>query len=349
MAYNTSKRGITLNLDKPQGRELFLELVKRADFLIESFPPGHLQALGLDWAQLSQVNPGLIMASITPFGRTGPWSQYRACDLIAMALGGVMFLTGDETRPPVRLACDQSYVLAGAHAAVGCLLALHHRHASGQGQHIDVSIQECVAKAVYSSPTLWEFGGQIEHRQGGRAFYGSVYMREVWKCQDGYIIRLPFGGIWGAADWQGLVGWMEEEGLAGPLKDVDWEQMDVTKLEQGQVDRWEEHMARFFLSHTTEELETGAARRGMRLVAVKTVPEVLSSAHLRARGFWQDVHHPHLGRSLAYPGFFYLCSHGRHGPRGPAPRVGEHNQEVYVRELGLSPAQMEGLKQEGVI
>jgi len=184
-------------------------LVSLSDFVLESFPPGHMEAMGLGYDSLKEINPGIIMTSITPFGQKGPRSNYKDGDLIALASGGQLFFTGDPKRPPVRVGIDISYIEAGLHGAMGGLTALWYRQKTGEGQYVDVSIQECIACTVYSAPYAWEVSKMIESRMGSSAWYGAVYQREVWRCKDGYIVRLPFGGAWGAKDWYGLVKLMD--------------------------------------------------------------------------------------------------------------------------------------------
>jgi crotonobetainyl-CoA:carnitine CoA-transferase CaiB-like acyl-CoA transferase len=350
MAYNTSKRGITLDLEKPKGQDIFRHLVKKADFVIESFAPGYLEKLGVDYPQLKETNPQLIWASITTFGRTGPYKNYQASDLITMAMGGVAFITGDEHRPPLRLALNQSYTLAGIHCSSACLTALMYRNTTGQGQHIDISIQEAVATTLWSSVPIWEFLNINEPRMGNKGTYGNfVFMREVWQCKDGYVVRLPIGGLWGAQDWGGLSNWMEEDGVVGSLKGIDWANMDTTNLSQQQVDAWEKDMSRFFLLHTKSELEEGAAKRGMKLIGVQTVPDIMNSKHLNARGYWKELNHPELNTSISYPGYYFQSNKTKHGPKSTAPHLGEHNKAVYKEKLGLSAKEVEDLKLEGVI
>ncbi|MBM3155505.1 MAG: CoA transferase [Chloroflexi bacterium] len=350
MAYNTSKRGITLNLEKPRSQDLFRGLIKKADFVIESFPPDYMEKLGIDYHQLKDTNPQLIWSSITPFGRTGSYKDYQASDLITMAMGGVAFITGDENRPPLRLALNQSYTLAGIHCVSACLTALMYRNATNQGQHIDISIQEAIATTLWSSVPIWEFLNINEPRMGNKGTYGNfVFMREVWQCKDGYVVRLPIGGLWGAQDWGGLASWMEEDGVIGSLKGVDWASMDTTNLSQQQVDAWEADMARFFLLHTKVELEDGAAKRGMKLIGVQTVPDIMNSKHLHARSYWKELDHSELKRTIIYPGYYFQSDKTKHGPRSRAPHIGEHNKEVYKEKLGLSAGEVESLKQQGVI
>ncbi|MCX6011115.1 MAG: CoA transferase, partial [Chloroflexi bacterium] len=145
---NLGKQSITLDIELEAGRELFKKLVSTADVLVESHPPGYLETLGLGYLQLTKINPRLIMASITPFGRDGPYRDYKSGDLVASALGGQLYVNGEPGRPPLKPFGNQSYYLASLFAAIGVLLALMSRHSSGRGQHIDISLQECVAAAL---------------------------------------------------------------------------------------------------------------------------------------------------------------------------------------------------------
>jgi crotonobetainyl-CoA:carnitine CoA-transferase CaiB-like acyl-CoA transferase len=140
-ALNRNKRGVTLDLETASGRESLLQLVKTADVLVESFPPGYLERRGLDYNALNAINPGLIVISITAFGQHGPKAQWAATDLTLTAASGALLITGDEDRPPVRTSVPQAYLNAGTEAATGALIAIYARQRDGLGQHIDVSAQ----------------------------------------------------------------------------------------------------------------------------------------------------------------------------------------------------------------
>src|SRR5579885_1688497 len=151
LSYNNNKRGITLNLESSDGREIFLRLVKDADILLESYPPGYMESLGLDYSKLSAENPRLVHTAVTPFGQTGPYREFRADDLEIMALAGVMSLTGHPGRTPLRITLSQSEAWASLYAAMGTLTAYHHRESHGQGQFVDVSAQAaCVILCVHA-------------------------------------------------------------------------------------------------------------------------------------------------------------------------------------------------------
>ena len=162
-AHNTSKRGITLGIEEAEGQETFKKLVKGADIVIESFPPGYLDKLGLGYSALEKVNPALIMVSITPFGQTGPYRDYKAPDIVAWATGGKMYPYGDVDRAPIRISHhSQAYLHAGAQAAIGVMMALCYREMTGEGQQVDVSVQEAVAQTVYTA--FWDTNKVIRRR-----------------------------------------------------------------------------------------------------------------------------------------------------------------------------------------
>jgi crotonobetainyl-CoA:carnitine CoA-transferase CaiB-like acyl-CoA transferase len=153
--FNSSKRGITLDLGTIEGREIFKRLVEAADIVVESFPPRYLDGLGLGYSVLSEINPQIIMTSITPFGQSGPYKDYKTSDIVAFALSGAMSICGDPDRPPLRLNPYHAYSYAGATAAAGTLIAYYYRQVSGQGQHVDVSVQESVMIDAFMCPPSW--------------------------------------------------------------------------------------------------------------------------------------------------------------------------------------------------
>ncbi|MFC1907233.1 CaiB/BaiF CoA transferase family protein, partial [Chloroflexota bacterium] len=146
--HNTGKQGITLDLDSEEGQQIFRRLAQNVDAVVESFPPGYLDKLGVGYQALSELNPGLIMASVTGFGQDGPYREYRTCDIVASAMGGQMSVCGTPDTPPIKPYGQQPYYLAALFAATGILLALRQRRQSGQGQHIDISLQEAVAATL---------------------------------------------------------------------------------------------------------------------------------------------------------------------------------------------------------
>ena len=154
--FNTSKRSITLDITRREGQEILRQLATTADFVVECFAPGYLDSLGLGYSALSEVNPRLIMTSITPFGQTGPYRDYKASDIVGLAMGGLLYLNGEPGRPPVRVRASQAYAQASVQAAGGTMVAHYYREISGEGQHVDVSMQEAVSNTLDTAQQAWD-------------------------------------------------------------------------------------------------------------------------------------------------------------------------------------------------
>jgi crotonobetainyl-CoA:carnitine CoA-transferase CaiB-like acyl-CoA transferase len=350
-AYNTSKRGITLNLDCATGWDLFLRLARGADFVLDSGPSGRVV---LDYATLRAANPRLILTSITPFGTTGPYASYKGTDLEAMALGGFMAVTGQPGRPPLRVSSvPQAPMWASMHAAMGTLVAHWARERSGQGQHVDASGQASMIHSLAHAPVFWDVERTNPARGGefmtGRSITGAR-MRAIWPVQDGYVNFIIYGGPAGIRTLQALVRWMEEKGVGpGPLKDKDWSRFDVATSTQAEIDSIEGPTAALFQRLTKSEYYAGIIERGMLGYPVATAEDHLADPQLGARGFWRDLPHPELGTTLRYPGPFARFGAGACELRRRAPLIGEHNVEIYQGELGLSSDELLALKGANVI
>ncbi len=298
------------------------------------------------------MNPQIILTSITPFGQDGPYRDCKANDLVAMAMGGIMSLCGDPDRAPVRTSFPQSYLHAGAEAAAGALIALYYRELTGRGQKIDVSIQESVVPTQMNARSFWDLNKVLLKRAGPFrvGLSAEAKQRIIWHCKDGYIAFALMGGLFGAPTNRAIVKWLEEEGLATDfLLNQDWDAFDMATANQEQFDRFAVPVSSFFLKHTKAELYQGALQRGIMLYPVATVKDIVEDQQLVAREFWERVEHPELDTSITYPGAFAKLSGTSCHIRRRAPLIGEHNQEIYVKELGFSPEEMVLLKQEGVI
>lgn len=350
--FNANKRGITLDITTADGQAIFKKLVSTAHFVLESFPPGYLDALGLGFAALRKVNPRLVMTSITPFGQAGPYKDYRGPDIVAMAMGGLMYLCGDPDRPPVRISFPQAYANGGTQAAAGTMIAHYHREITGEGQQVDVSLQESVAPTIYNARLFWEFK-KVNIRRAGpyRAGQGSLTVQRLnYPCRDGYVAFVLFGGALGAATNRKLVEWMDGDGMAPDfMKTKDWEKWDFAVITQDELDRYEKPITEFFKKHTKKELFQEALRRRIMLYPVSTAQDIFEDPQLEARGFWAQVKHSELGVTLTYPGAFARFSEAPCGIRRRAPLIGEHNEEIYLKEMGMSRDELVLLKQGGVI
>ena len=351
--FNNNKRGITLNLESARGRELFAELVAKADFVIETFTPGYLDSLNLGYAALAKINSRLVLTSITPFGQTGPYSKFNASDIEIMALSGCMSLTGDPDRPPLRVTFPQSYGWTGSYAAMGALIAHYHRQLTGEGQQVDVSAQACLLWAFSHAHTFWDLNRQLEKRAGsfmtGRSITGAK-MRVFWPCQDGYLNFIIYGGEAGRRTNQALVEWMDSKGMAPDfLKQKDWKTFDIAQVDQEEIDRMEAPIGNFFQGVTKAEFFKEVVKRQMLGYPVASVKEIFADPQHQARSFWQTIEHPELQTSIDYPGGFAKFSNGACKIWRRAPLIGEHNQEIYGQELAMSPAEIAELKKQGVI
>ena len=357
-ATNTSKRGITLNIENREGRELLRRLVKTADIVLESFRPGYLDDLGLGYSNLKEVKPDIIMTSITPFGQTGPYAHYRVTDLVGAAMGGMVRILGELGRPPVRMSCDpQAYFHAGLEGALGSMTAYYHQQLTGEGQHVDVSMQDAVELTLMNTVEIAEFmkvnvigTGQVSISVRPPPL-GIVMGRVVFPCKDGYAIVTVGGGAFlGMAKSSAiLVRWANEEGMCLELKDVDFSQWDMSKVTQEETDRKDRIIGEFIQTKTKAELMEGAVQRGIMLAPCNTIDDLINSPHLRERGYWEAVEHPELCESITYPGAPIKIPDAPWRISRRAPLIGEHNQEVFEGELGLSPEQMGVLKANGVV
>ncbi len=352
-AYNSNKRGITLNIETTDGKEIFKKLVKKADFIIESFPPGYIGKLDLGYSTLSQVNPSIIMASITHFGQTGPYKDYKGCDIVDMAMSGYMYLCGDADRPPVRVGFPQAYLNAAADAAAGIMIAFHHRQLTGEGQHVDISIQQSMVRILYNSRLLWDFNRQFIRRRGRfverRGPAGPTFRLQTWPCKDGAVSFFMALGLTGAAMNRALIQWMGTEGMSDNyLRSIDWEREDADRQTQEAIDQLNERIARFFMAHTAAELYEGAKKWRFMLYPVSTSKDIVGNYQIAAREFWEQVEHPELKTSIVYPGAFVKSLETPLRIRRRPPLIGEHNEEVYG-ELGISKENLVILKQGNII
>ena len=343
---NTNKRGITLDLTCSDGKEILRLLSKKANIIVESSAPGHLDSLGLGYDSLSKDNLGLIYTAITPFGQNGPYRNFKASDIICWAMGGLMYLGGFPDRPPVQGYKYMAFKTGSLHAAVATLMALYYREMSGEGQFIDVSIQECVAQAMENASQYWDLEGVIRKRVGlEQAEAGAG----IYPCKDGFVYMLV--ALRGALmRWDELVDWLTEEGIPGSdklkqekYKDTQWRRSQEAQHEFSKV------FTSFSLKYRKIELYEAAQARGISLSPVSTIADLFENPQLKARGFFQDVEHPELGVKIKYPGGPYRLSKTPWAIRRKAPMIGEHNLEILHGELGIPQEELSALAAAKVI
>lgn len=353
-ANNTSKRSITLDIETARGQMIFKRLAETADFVIETFRPGYMDELSLGYPALSEINPRIIITSITPYGQTGPYKDYKGCDIVASAMGGLMYIQGDPDRPPVRAATPQAHVQAGVEAAIGTLAAHYHREITGMGQQVDVALQECMALTTNTSPLAWDFTKSTVTRLGSKIGSADSSTDTVFPTKDGYIVG--WAGIMGGEAGVTFVEWLEEEGMTGGSTKEKMGKPDsgagdlrTQDMSQEMVEHREQTSVKLFASHTTEELVQTAQRKRLAFTAMCTPKDILTDAQLVSRNYFVEVEHPELDDTITYLGNPWRMSETPWRIWRRAPLIGEHNEEIYEKELGFSKDELLQLKESGVL
>lgn len=349
---NGGKRSITCELRLEPGRELVRQLAQKSDMLIETWEPGRSKEWGLDYETLTAINPGIIVVSITNFGQTGPYKDLQATDIVASAMGGHMHLNGDPEHGPVRTTAPQAFAQVNTQAAVGATIALYARGVNGGvGQHVDVSMQEAVSNAMDNAQATWD----IRHinitgpgmRRNAAGILGARYLFE---CADGWLAALQVGGLIGGGA-NVIIDWLASESEARGLDSADWRAKltSMQPLSLQEREYVEDTLNRFCKTRKKEELVAEAQARGAGWAPVFGPREIVESKHLAGRDYWVRVQHEDLGESFIYPGAPFKLSETPWEQRGRAPRVGEHNEQVYGELLGLDAAELRRLKMRMVI
>ena len=353
LAYNSNKRGLTLNLETVEGKKLFGRLAEKADIVLESFPPGYMASLGFGYEKISAKNPKLVYTAITPFGQTGPYRDFRAEDLEIQALCGVMSLTGYAGKEPMRISLPQSEAWASLYGAMGTLTAYHYRQRSGEGQFVDVSAQAaCVIQCVHA-PFFWDYNRELPTREGefmtGRTITGAKF-RTVWPCREGYLTFIIYGGPAGQKTNRALTEWMDSKGLAPDfMQTKDWDQFDVNVVAQEEIDQMESAIVKFFTGITKAEYMKGLVDRGMLGYPISTAADILADEQLAFRKFWETVTVDGRNEPVLFPGEFAQFSEMRCHIRRPAPGLGEHNEEIYGAELGIPSGEIARMREARII
>ncbi len=334
---NHSKVGITLNLKAAAGVRIFGELVKWADVVVENFRPGVMDRLGLTYSRLARLKPGLVMTSISNFGQTGPYRNYKATEIVEYAIGGPMLFTGTSGREPVKLGGRVGLYFAGQMAAVATLMAVYRNQGDGRGDHIDISIMETQAGSVDRQTAML-----VNHQYTGRRFsrldtQGS-YLGSIYPCKDGYIDvrareRMPR-----------LIAMMEGAGPSrGPVAVTS-----ETSEDRGRVEALDRRLRDWLNQRTRREIWAKTQEHRVLTAPLYDSSGVLEDPHFRVRGLWTKVEGVDSGL-LEYPGRQVLMGATPWRVRRPAPTLGQHNRDVYCGLLGYSPRDLSRLRQMGVI
>jgi benzylsuccinate CoA-transferase BbsE subunit len=339
--YNLNKRSLTLDLSHPEGATILRRLAESADVVIESFKPGEMARRGLGWDVLHALNPALVLCSIAPFGQTGPYSGYEADDSVLTALSGMLYVNGFPEGAPVRPLGLQAYHSASYYGAIATMCALLARDSTGEGQWIDLSMQEATASAVEHVAASFFGTGEIERRRG--TLHWSRFFR-IGRCRDGYVMHCTLG------DWTSLVEWVNGDGkarnLTTDLTAPEWK--DVTKRRQDAehlfdvLDEWVKDYSR-------DELLERAQLLRLPYASLRNPEDLFDDEQLLARGYFHEVQHPELGRTFRYPGAPYLFTGSPWRVTRRPPLVGEHSGEILGGELGMNAQELAALAAEGVI
>ena len=336
---NTNKQGVTLDLTSAAGARIFKEIIGQADILIENHPPSMMIKLGLGYEALTKINPGLIMTSISPFGQSGPYRDYKTTNLVAMHMGSVGYYTPGavddlQREPPLKGGGHQADFIAGLIAALMSLSGIFMRAATGVGQHIDLSEHEAVAFNLMRDLSSYTYDGMLPGRLKSQVRgFGSFV-----PCADGYVQLYMTDD----RQWRGFL-----EAIGNPEWARDGRYGDAAS----RIGNWESleaHVAAWTRKRRKEEIYHAVQSRHAACGPVNTIDEVLSSQQLASRGFFIEVDHPEAG-TFRYPGAPCKLSETPFRVIRPAPRLGEHNEEILNQRLGHTRTELVRMRAAGVI
>ncbi len=333
--HNRNKKSITLNLHKTRGQEILRDLVHSADVLVEDWPVGALDVLGLGFAELHAINPRLVMCSITGFGQTGPYAGYKTSNIIEDAMGGLMGITGPVDKPPTMTGAQQAERVTAMHAAFATATALLYRDLHNIGQHIDVSAQECVANVLENALEQYTYTGVVRKRAGSR--HPTAWPCTVFPCKDGYI---------------GMCCTQGKEVRAAALLAEDYDLAEDPVLEnqferRARADELEPRLIAGYRKYGKAELFHKGQALGCPIGMTSDARDIAEDPHLNEVGFFAEFDHPVIGKfkDIAAPVYFTATPGVM---RSAAPLLGQHTAEI-LHSVGLGEAELSFLRTDGVI
>jgi benzylsuccinate CoA-transferase BbsE subunit len=323
--YNSNKRSVTADLATPAGMAALKVLLADADIFISTLQPKALAALELDLQALSDTFPRLIIVSVTPFGLTGPWADYKSSDLVALAAGGPLNSCGydDHSIPPIRPGGNQGYHTVTSFAQIGVMLALLERQKTGRGQVLDVSMHESCAVNVELANPYWFYPKVNVQRQTCRHAQPSPTQSALFRCADGRYVYFALILAEPKA-WSALVNWMASKDMAVQLTDPAFSDVAYRQAHFHEV---QELVECFFLIQDSHDAYHDGQAAGLPIGVLNAPEDLFDDEHLKAREFFVDVEHEGLG-NVAYPGAIYRFSSFGQVARTAAPKLGEHTNEV---------------------
>ena len=333
---NTNKRGITLNLKSATGKKIFRDLVKDADILVENFSPHVMPSLGLDYEALEKINPKLVMTSISNFGQTGPYRDFKASEPIIYGMGGNMCSTGLGDAEPMKKGGNLIQYAGGTLSAVATMTAFFNAEAQGIGNHVDVSLMQAQMGSIerrMSELLAYQYNKELTPRMDIAGLMQFPY--GIFPCKDGYVDVA--GGIMWIDRLETVLGMPLAERYGGA------NHFDLERREEFFSTIWYP----WIMERTKKEIVEACQKGHVLSCPVNTMEDLLDEDHLKARGFWVEIDHPVVGR-MTYPGRPALSPELPWAIRRPAPLLGEYNEEIYTR-LGYAKGDLVKLREGGVI
>jgi len=340
---NAGKRGITLDPSTDDGKRIFTQLAAQCDVVLESFRPGTMAEWRIGYHDLREIRSDIVMTSVTPYGQSGPHKDYEYTELTIFASGGAMHREGLPDREPLRYGAEIAQYFSGTTAAAATMIALFGVAMHGEGEWLDISMQECFAGHPHQvgRRTPWIYGNEPDPRKPPRL--AAAGMREPYavgsfRCKDGYVSFLPLG----SRMWPQLARMIDRADL---ITDPRFSTPD------DRTERREELEAIFqswFDDHTRMEVFAAGQREMLPCAPIMETPEALENPHFHERGYFIDLIHPDAG-VLTYTGLPFRLSDNDVTPNTPAPRLGQHNAEIYTDLLNITPSELAELHAKGVV
>ncbi|MBI4297666.1 MAG: CoA transferase [Chloroflexi bacterium] len=334
---NTNKRSITLNLKSSTGRKIFLELAKDADVIIESFRPGVMASFGLNYEVVRQINPRVIMASISNFGQTGPYRDYKASDVVLSGITGEMYSSGQPDREPLKFADAAIQYGGGYLALVGILAAVLVTQWQGIGQYLDLSLMQLIetlqdgrARASITYQFTGDAGRRVKNEHSLTWPPTGNY-----PCVDGYMC------------WTGLGKWRNVCQMIGRPDMITDPRYATPEARRQHAKEIQDILSPWMMERTKKESWAAGMAAGVLCGPCNTADEVVQDPHLRGRNFWAEVKHPVMGK-ITIPGRPFIMSETPWQLRRPAPLLGEHNEEV-LSQLGYSREDLVRMREAGAV
>ncbi len=338
MSINRGKKSLTIDLQTDRGKQLFLELVKKVDVLVENFVPGTMKRLGLDYETVKEQNQGIIYASISGFGQTGPNSQTRALDIIIQAMGGMMSITGEPDGPPVRPGASLGDITAGLFASIGILSALHEREKSGRGQMLDISMLDCQLSILENAFGRYFATGEVPRRIGTRHPIFTPF--QAFETKDGAIVVALVGGV--RNQWPLFCA------IIGRLDLMDDERYLTGEQRTDHYDELEPIMSRAMKTKTSDEWLKELTEVGIPCGPINTIDKVADHPQVQHREMIVEVPHPRLGKVKMVNSPVKL-SRTPVSIRQSAPDLGRDTEQLLSELLGMSRDEIDKLKESEII